>query len=86
MRNEVLLRYNGTLLNPFLKPSSTIMLEQDTASVMVGTASTSSASIVDCAVRLWGPTLKLMGSSTSIMIYEDVNLSLSGLLPHFVSE
>ena len=82
---EVFSRYNDTLLNHFLKPSFTIMLKQNTALFMVSAAVTSFASIVYCAVRLWGPTLKLIGSMASITIYKDVDLPLSGLLPQFAS-
>ena len=45
----MLSKYDGTLLNPFLKPTSTsaIMLEQTNASSMASTAATSSASVVE---------------------------------------
>ena len=48
---EMLSRYDGTLRNPFLKPTSTIMLEQITAFFMASTAATSSASIVELQVK-----------------------------------
>ena len=41
----------GTLPNPSLKPSSSIMLLQKTDSFMVSATTTKSASIVDCAVN-----------------------------------
>ena len=83
----LLIMYNGTLLNHFSKPGSTFMLEQNTASFMVSAAATSSASIVDCAVRLWRPNLMLIRPLVSITVYDnDVDLPLSGLLPRFASE
>ena len=83
---EMLTRYNGMLLNYFLKPSSTIILEQNPTSVIVSAAATSSTSIVNCSVRLWRPTLKLIGPLASISIYENVDLPSSGLLFQFASE
>ena len=74
------------LLNTFLKPSSVMVLEHNTASFMVSAAATSSASIVDCAVRLWRPILKVMGPLASITIYEDVDLPSSEFLSQFASE
>ena len=41
---------------------------------------------VDCAVSPCSPTLKLIGGLASIMMYDDVDLPLSGLLPQLASE
>ena len=62
------------------------MLEQTTASFIVRSAATSSASIVDCAVSLSSPILKLIGVLASITMYDDVDQPLSGLLPQLASE
>ena len=83
---NVLSMYNGTLLKLSLEPSSNITLKQNIASFLVRAAAASFASIVDCAASPCNPTLKLIGALVSIRKYDDVDLPLSGLLPHFASE
>ena len=63
------------------KPNSNTMLEQNTAFFIARAVATSSASIVDCAVSPCSATFKLIRVLTSVTIYDDVDLSLSGLLP-----
>ena len=74
--------YSGTLPKLSSKPSSNIMLEQNTAFFVARAA----ASIVDCAVSPCNPTFKLIGALANITIYDDVDLPLSGLLPQLASE
>ena len=73
---DVLSICSGTLPKLLRKPSSDIMLEQNTASsFIVRAAATSSDFIVDCAVSPCSPTLKMVGASVSVTIYDSVNLS-----------
>ena len=78
--------YSGTLPKLSSKPGFNIMLEQNTASLIIRAADTSTASTVDCVVNLCSPTLKLIGALASITMYEDVDLPLLGLLPQLASE
>ena len=57
------------------------MLEQNSAFIIVRATAPRSASIVDCAVNPYSPTLKLIRALASVTMYEDVNMTLSGLLP-----
>ena len=83
---DVLSIYSGTLPKLSSKPSSSIMLEQNTASFIVRATAKSFDSIVDCAVSPYSPILKLVGALASITIYDDADLSLSGSLPQLASE
>ena len=84
---DVLSIYNGTLPKLLSKPSSSIMLEQNTASFFIARAApTSFASIEDCAVSPYSPTLKLIGALANITMYDEVDQPLSGLLPQLASE
>ena len=78
---DVLLVYSSRLPKLSSSPSSNIVLEQNTSSLIVRAAATSSASIVNCAVGLCSPPLKLIGTLASITMYDDVDLPLSWLLP-----
>ena len=80
-RVEVLSRYNGTLSKRVSNPSSIIMLEQNTASVIGSAVATSSASIMDGDVSSCSPTLKLTQALDRKTKYENIDLPLSGLLP-----
>ena len=83
---DVLSIYNGTLPKLLSKPSSSIMLEQNTASFFIARAApTSFASIEDCAGP-YSPTLKLIGALANITMYDEVDQPLSGLLPQLASE
>ena len=67
---------SGTLPKFSPKPSPDIMLEQNTASSFIARAvATSSASIVDCTVSPCSLTLKMVGASVSVTMYNGVNLS-----------
>ena len=84
---DVLSIYNGTLPKLLSKPSSNIMLEQNTASSFIARAApTSSASFEDGAVSPCSPTLKLIGALANITMYDEVDQTLSGLLPQLASE
>ena len=84
---NVLSIYNGTLPKLLSKPSSSIMLEQNTAFSFIARATpTSSASIEDCAVSPYSPTLKLIGALANITMYDEVDQPLSGFLPQLASE
>ena len=83
---DVLSTYNGTLPKLLSKPSSNIMLEQNTASSFIARAAPmSSAFIEDCAVSPCSPTLKLIGALANITMYDEVGQPLSGLLPQLAS-
>ena len=73
---DVLSRYKGTLQNRFLKPSSTITLNQNTVYFVVSTAATSSASVTNYETRLWKPTSKLTRPLVIIMIYDNTGNGL----------
>ena len=65
-----------TLPKLLSKPSSNIMLEQNTASPFIDRAApTSSASIVDCAVSSCNLTLKMIGALASVTMYDGVDLA-----------
>ena len=84
---DVLSIYNGTLPKLLSKPSSNIMLEQNTGSSFIARAApTSSASFEDGAVSPCSPTLKLIGALANITMYDEVDQTLSGLLPQLASE
>ena len=84
---DVLSIYNGTLPKLLSKPSSNIMLEQNTASSFIARAApTSSASFEDGAVSPCSPTLNLIGALANITMYDEVDQTLSGLLPQLASE
>ena len=78
---DVLSMYSGALPNLSSKPSSNIVLKQNTASFILRAATTSSTSIVDCAVNPYSPILNLFRALASIAMYDEVDLLLSGLLP-----
>ena len=78
--------FNGALLNSDPNPSSVITLVQNITSFIASPAATSSASVVDIAVRLLSPDLKLIGAFAIIMMYDDMDFPLSGLLPQLESE
>ena len=62
----VLSQYNGTFAKSLPNPSSVNMFEQNTASLIAKADATSSASMVDMAVRPYSPDLKPIGASHSI--------------------
>ena len=73
---DVLSICSGTLPKLSPKPSPDIVLEQNTApSFVVRAVATTSSSIVDCAVSPCSPTLKMVGASVSVTMYDGVNLS-----------
>ena len=73
---DVLSICSGTLPKLSPKPNSNIMLEQNIASSFITrAAATSSASIVGCAVSSCSSTLKMVGASVSVTMYDGVNLS-----------
>ena len=73
---DVLSICSGSLPKLSPKPSPDIVSEQNTASSFIArAAATSSASIVDCAVSPCSPTLKMVGASVSVTMYDGVNLS-----------
>ena len=63
----VLSQYSGTCANSLPNPSSVSMFEQNTASFIAKADATSSASMVDMAVRLCRFDLKLTGAFASII-------------------
>ena len=83
---DVLSIYTGMIPKLSSEPSFNIMLEQNIVSFIDRAATTSSASIVECAVSLYSSTLRLIRASASITMYGDVDLPFSGLLPQFASE
>ena len=75
---DVLSICSGTLPKLLPKPSPNIMLEQNAASSFIArAAAASSASIVDFAVSPCSPTLKMVGASVSVTMYDGVNLPWS---------
>ena len=83
---DVLSIYSGTLPKLSSKPSSNIMLEQNTAYFLARATATGFTSIVDCAVSLCSPTLRMIAALASVTVCDDVELPLSGLLPQLASE
>lgn len=76
----------GTLSKRVSNPSSSILFEQNADSFNVSAAATNYVSIVDCAVSPRSPTLKFARAFESMVMYQDTDLPLSGLLPQFASE
>ena len=85
-QSQSFVRYNGTLSKRVSNTISFIMLEQNTASIIVSAVATSSASIMDGDVSSCSPTLKLTRALDRKTKYENIDLPLSGLLPQFASE
>ena len=66
-RVAVLSQYIDICANSFPNPSSVSMFEQNTASINARADATSSACMVDIAVRPCSPGLKLVGAFASIV-------------------
>ena len=79
-------QYSGTCANSLPNPSSVSIFAQNTASFNLKADATSSASMVDMAVRLCSFALKLTGAFASIIRWHEVDFPLSGLLAKFESE
>lgn len=73
-------------LEVLLNLNSVIMLWRNTASLTADFPAASSASVVDWAVNPFVPTLKLTRPMHIITLYDELNFSLSRLLPQLVSE
>ena len=72
---DVLWICSGTLPKLSPKPSSDIMLEQNTASFFIVRATTTSSPfIVSCAVSSCSSTLKIIGALATVTMYDDVDL------------
>ena len=79
-------QYSGTCANYLPNPSTVSIFKQNTASFIPKAGATSSASMVDIAVRFCSFYLTLTGAFASIIRWHEVDFSLSGLLAQFESD